>query len=111
MDDILISRKDDNNHIANLEAVLKKLSEAGLQLRKERCFFVVLDVTYCGYVINGGGIKPVEAKVDAIQNVPVPEYVTQLNAFLGMMNYYHCFLPDTATVLEPLHKLLRQDAK
>ena len=28
MDDILISGKDDNNHIANLEAVLKKLSEA-----------------------------------------------------------------------------------
>ena len=32
MDDILISGKDDNNHIANLEAVLKKLSEAGLRL-------------------------------------------------------------------------------
>ena len=69
---------------------------------------MVPEVTYCGYVINGRGIKPVEAKVEAIQNAPVPENVTQLRAFLGMLNYYHRFLPDIATVLEPLHKLLRQ---
>ena len=85
MDDILISGKDDNNHIANLEEVLKKLSELGLRLRKEKCFFIVLEVTYCGYEINGHGIKPVEAKVEAIQNAPVPENVTQLHAFLGML--------------------------
>ena len=76
IDDILISRKDNNNHIANLEAVLKKLSEAGLRLRKEKCFFMVPDITYCGYEINGCGIKPVQAKVEAIQNAPVPENVT-----------------------------------
>ena len=40
-DDILISRNDDNSYIANLQSVLKKLSEAGLQLRKEKCFFMV----------------------------------------------------------------------
>ena len=111
MDDILISGKDDNNHLANLEAMLKKLSEAGLRLRKEKCYFMVPEVTYCGYVINGSGIKPVAAKVEAIKNAPAPENVTQLRAFLGMLNYYHRLLPDVATVLEPLHKLLRQDTK
>jgi len=111
VDDILISGKDDNNHIASLEAVLKKLSEAGLQLRKEKCFFMVSDNTYCGYEISGHGIKPVESKVEAIQNSPVPENVTQLRAFLGMLNYYHGFLPDIATVLRPLHKLLRHGTK
>ena len=61
MDDILISGKDYNNHVANLEAVLQKLSEAGLWLWKEKSFFMVSEVTYCGYVINDHGIKPVEA--------------------------------------------------
>ena len=108
MDDTVISRKNDNNHIANLEAVLKKLSEAGLRLRKEKCFMMVSEVTYWGYEISGRGINLVEAKVKAIQNAPVPANVTQLHAFLGMLNYYRCFLPDIATALEPLHKLLRQ---
>lgn len=111
MDDILISGKDDNNHLANLEAVLKKLSEAGLWLRKEKCYFMVPEVTYCGYMINSSGMKPIAAKVEAIENAPVPENVTQLRAFLEMLNYYHCFLPDIPTVLEPLNKLLRQGTK
>ena len=102
---------DDNNRIANLEAVLKKLSEAALRLRKEKCFLMVSEVTYWGYEISGHGIKLVEATVEALQNAPVPENVTQLRAFLGMLNYYHCFLPNIATVLEPLHKLLRQGTK
>ena len=72
---------------------------------------MVSGVTCCGYEINGHGIKTVEAKDEAIQNVPVHENVTQLRAFLGVLNYYHRFLPDIATVLEPLHSLLRQGTK
>lgn len=111
MDDILISEEDDSYHQANLEAVLKMLSEAGLRLRKDKCYFMVPEVTYRDYVINGTSIKPVAAKVEAIRNAPAPENAIQLRAFLGMLNYYHRFLPDVATVLEPLHKLLRQATK
>lgn len=57
--------------------MLKKVSEAGLRLRKEKCFFMVPEVTYCAYVVNGSGIKPVTAKVEAIQNAQAPENVTQ----------------------------------
>ena len=108
IDDILVSGKDDTDHLKNLKAVLDKLSTAGLRLRLEKCFFMVPEVTYCGYVINGEGIKPVAAKVEAIQNAPTPKDINQLRAFLGMLNYYHRFLPDVATTLEPLHKLLRK---
>ena len=68
-------------------------------------------VSYCGYEITGDGIQPVAAKVDAIKNAPEPKDVSQLRAFLGMLNYYHRFLPDVATVLEPLHQLLRKGSK
>ena len=109
MDDILISGKYVNDYLTNLEAVFTKLSAAGLRLRHEKCFFMVPEVTYCGYVNNGSGIEPVAAKVEAIQDALAPKNVTQLRAFLGMVNYYQRFLPDIVTVLEPLHKLLRQD--
>ena len=46
-----------------------------------------------------------------IKNAPEPKNVSQLRAFLGMLNYYDRFLPDVATVLEPLHQLLRKGAK
>ena len=111
IDDILVSGKDDPDHLANLERVLNRISTAGLKLRLDKCLFMQPTVTYCGYVITGDGIQPVAAKVDAIKNAPEPKNVSQLRAFLGMLNYYHRFLPDVATVLEPLHQLLRKGEK
>ena len=108
IDDILVSGKNETAHLENLRAVLTKLSQAGLRLREEKCCFMQTEVIYCGYVINGEGIHPVAAKIDAIKNAPTPKDVSQLRAFLGMLNYYHRFLPDVATVLEPLHELLRK---
>ena len=88
--------------------VLKKLAKAGLKLRKEKCAFMQNEVTYCGFVINGTGIQPMAKEVEEIKNAPEPKNINQLRAFLGILNYYHRFLPDVATLLEPHHKLLRQ---
>ena len=108
VDDILISGKDDAAHLQNLDAVLLRLSQAGLCLKREKCHFMQPEVIYCGYGINREGVYPVAAKVDAIKNAPMPKDVTQFRAFLGMLNYYHRFLPDAPTTLEPLHALLRK---
>lgn len=108
IDDILVSGKDDPNHLANLERVLNRISPARLKLRFDKCLFMQPTVTYCGYVITEDGIRPVAAKVNAIKNAPEPKNVSQLRVFLGMLNYYHRFLPDVATVLEPLHQLLKK---
>ena len=101
VDDILVSGKDDPDHLANLEAVLNRLSRAGLKLRLAKCLFMQPEVTYCGYVISGDGIQPVVAEVDAIKNALEPKDVSQLRAFLGILNCYHRFLPDVPTILEP----------
>ena len=111
VDDILVSGKGDPDHLANLEAVLSRLSTAGLKLRLAKCLFMQPEVTYCGYVISGDGIQPVAAIVDAIKNAPEPKDVSQLRTSLGMLNYYHRFLPDVATILKPLHQLLRKGSK
>ena len=111
IDDILVSGKDELNHLANLEKVLSRLSSAGLRLRLDKCLFMQSSITYCGYVITGDGIQPMAAKVEAIKNAPEPKDVSQLQAFLRLLNYYHRFLPDVATVLEPLHQLLRKGSK
>ena len=61
--------------------------------------------------LNRREVVMVAAKVHAIENAPDQKDVSQLRAFLGMLNYYHWFLPDVATVLEPLHQLLRKGSQ
>ena len=48
-------------------------------------------------------------KVNAVTDAPVPENVTQLRAYLGLVNYYRRFLPDLATLLHPLNQLLEKN--
>ena len=58
----------------------------------EKCHFKEEEVQYLGYIINKYGLRPVEAKVDAIRKAPRPTNTIQLRAYLGMLIYYGKFL-------------------
>ena len=111
LDDILIGGRDEDDHLHNVNTVLTRLNTAGLRLREDKCTFMALEVVYCGHIINKSGIQPVKEKVEAIDKAPEPQNVSQLKSFLGMLNYYHKWLPNVSTVLEPLHELLRSGRK
>jgi hypothetical protein len=111
VDDILVSGRNDQEHLGNLEAVLQALKTAGLTLKPAKCSFMQPQVVYCGHIISKEGVKPVESNVDAVLKAPIPTNVSELKSFLGMANYYHNFLPGLATMSEPLHQLLRKEVK
>ncbi len=46
-----------------------------------------------------------------IRNCPPPQDIKQLQCFLGMVNFYRCFLPKCAQILKPLTDLLKGGAK
>ena len=108
MDDILITGRNDTEHLSILEQVLHILQEYGLRLKKEKCIFMASEVIYLGFRINREGVAPVPERIESVKQAKSPENVTQVKSFLGMINYYHRHLPNLAEVLEPLHKLLRK---
>lgn len=108
VDDILISGKNDVEHIDNVAEVLDRISKAQLKLKLSKCVFMEKQVTYMGHEVDKEGIHPCQDKVNDIKNAPAPKNVTQLKSFLGMLNYYHKFLPKLSTMLAPLHGLLKQ---
>ena len=110
VDDILVSGANDDDHLRNLEEVLKRLAEAGLRLKKGKCVFMESQVTYLGHRVRKEGIQAMEDKVDAISNAPPPKNVSELKSYLGMINYYQKFLPNLSSVLAPLHKLLNSQS-
>ena len=109
VDDILVSGQDDEEHLRNLRKVLEKLKEAGLTLKLAKCAFMQDEVTYCGYVINRDGVKPMPANVAAVKEAPAPTNIKELRSFLGMVNYYNNYLGNLSTITEPLHALMRKE--
>ena len=103
-----ITGKDHQEHLDHLEEVLKGLTEYGLRVNWEKCKFFRQKITYCGHVVNQDGVHKTQEKVDAVINAPKPENVRRVRSFLGLVNYYHKFLPNLATVLHGLNQLLEQ---
>ena len=65
-------------------------------------------IEYLGNRIPAEGLQPTDSKVKALKDAPVPANVSQLKSFLGLLNYYGKFVPNLATVLVPLHRLLHK---
>ena len=111
LDDILITGRSQQEHLKNLEEVLKRLEDAGMRLKQEKCTFLVPEVEYLGHKICQEGLQPTESKVRAIADAPEPKRVSELRSFLGLVNYYGKFLPNLATTAAPLYTLLKKNAR
>lgn len=106
LDDILITGKTIDEHNVRLAAVLQRFTEAGLRLQKENSILAGSQVEFLGFRVDKDGVRPTNEKVEAIQKALSPRNKTELQSFHGLLNFYSCFLPNKATVLEPLHRLL-----
>ena len=111
LDDMVITGESDSVHLDNLETVLCRLQRYGIKVNKDKCMFFVSRITFCGHEIDEQGLWKCNDKVEAVLNTPTPHDVTSLRAYLGVLNYYHRFLPDLATVTKPMNALLEKNRK
>lgn len=58
-------------------------------------------VQYLGFRLDEYGVHPTEDKVRAIKEAAIPKNRNELEAFLGLVNFYDRFLPEKLTVLAP----------
>ena len=102
MDNILVASRTRKLHIEHLRVVLELLVQNGLVLNLDKCSFVKHEIEYLGHKITVDGIIPLHRHVDALLLQPHPQDVRGLQRFLGMINFYRCFLPGIARTLCPL---------
>ena len=60
-----------------LESVLQRLQQHGVNVRKEKCKFLSPSVEFLCYRIDEMGRHPLQNKVQAIHNAPVPKNVSE----------------------------------
>ena len=109
LDDMIITGKNDEEHLANLEEVLRRLQVHGLRANKAKCEFFKEKITFCGHDIDSHGLHKSPEKVEAVLKVPRPRNVAEVRSFLGLVNYYNRFLPNLSTVEHPLNQLLENN--
>ena len=106
VDDILIFSRTEAEHLEHVRTVLQLLRDNGLVVRRDKCMFGVPRVEFLGHEISASGVRPLSSKVEAVQQFPPPTTIKGLQEFVGMVNYYHRFLPGIAKTMAPLYDAL-----
>ena len=111
IDDVVMFDTCWKEHLDNVEALVRRLEEAGLIVNLAKCEFIQVSVQYLGYVVGHGQVSPTQAKMEAIKNFKAPHCRCVIQRFGGMTGYYRCFIRGYSAVLGPLTDLLRKDTE
>jgi RNase H-like domain found in reverse transcriptase/Integrase zinc binding domain/Integrase core domain len=82
--------------------VLRILQANGLVINAAKCIFGATEVEFLGHHVSASGISPLADRVAAIRRFPQPVTVRDLQAFLGLVNFYRRFIKAAARILLPL---------
>jgi hypothetical protein len=62
-----------------------------------------------GMDVSCDGISMNMEKLTGIVQWPVPSNVKAVRSFLGLANFYHCFIANYSQEVRPLHDLTKKD--
>ena len=111
LDDIIISSKNELEHLEHLEEVFHQLRKAGLKMKHSKCDFLKSKFHYLGHLISADGISSLPDKLATIKNMPVPKDAREIKQFLGLTGYYRKFFPRFADISRPLMQLMKIETK
>ena len=109
LDDIIIFSKTEEQHLAYIEEIFKRLEAADLKMKRSKCDFFKKHIHYLGHLISTDGIRPLKDKLDSIRDMPAPCNSKEVKQFLGLIGYYRKFVPCFAALSRPLSKLTYKD--
>ena len=110
-DDILIHSPDAESHKNTLRQVFTRLAQNGLTLKKDKCHLFKSTLKYLGFIFTADGVKPDTEKVTSVKQAPPPTNATEVRSFMGMVNYSARFIPNLATLSEPLMRLTHKNSE
>lgn len=106
LDDILVFGETKEQHDEFLRLVKEKLDQFNILLNEEKLEIGKTSVMFMGHVVSAQGIRPGEGKLDAIKKFRRPESPEEVRSFLGLVTYLGRFIPDLATLSDPLRRLI-----
>ncbi|XP_065223070.1 uncharacterized protein K02A2.6-like [Planococcus citri] len=110
-DDIIVYGSSLEECLENLRKCLEALKKNDLHLNKKKCKFLQEKTTYLGFVIEKGKIGKSPEKMEAVKNLPRPKDADEIRRFIGLITYYHRFIPNLSNLTAPLRALLKKNAK
>ncbi|XP_055860261.1 uncharacterized protein LOC129921719 [Biomphalaria glabrata] len=107
VDDICIFSKTWENHIKTLKQVLNRLRENKLTIAPDKLHIGKTKIEFLGYEIGNKQIRPTRSNLNKIMQVKPPETKKDIQAIIGLFNFYKKFISNYTQLISPLYDLLK----
>lgn len=107
LDNIIMFSQTFKEHLTHLQAVFKQLAAANMFIKPNKCNFCHQELLFLGHIVQHKGIVADPEKLCVINKMVTLANVTELQAFLGLCNYYWQFVPVFTTIATLLYVLLQ----
>lgn len=108
IDDVTVFSPTLEQHLKDLEQVFERIHQAGLKVSYAKCKLAQEEILVLGHHISKKGIRPNESKVQAISQMKPPTTIKGVKSFMGALMFFQRFIPDMASIAEPLWGLCRK---
>ena len=111
MDDVLIASYTEKEHLDHITQVFERFCKFKMKLKLAKCEFGQSEIQFLSHIINHEGIRTLPEKTEEILKIKAPRNADKVRTFLGLLNYYHRFIPAFADLMHPIQKLLKKNVK
>ena len=98
-------------HIKDIDATLKKLSEANIRVNLLKSSFLSTSISYLGCVVSNGKRSIDPARLQGLTNLEEPRNLREAESFGGLANYHSQFVKGLATTLGPLNDYIASERR
>lgn len=107
IDDILIFGTNIKEHDERLRQTTRILEENKVLLNTEKCIYRTTTIQFLGHELSSTGIRSLKKYITTVKEFRSPKTIEEIQSFLGLVNFVGKWIPNMATITEPLRKILR----
>ena len=121
VDDICVHARNFETYIETLEQIFETCRKFNMLLNPAKCKLLRSEATFLGRCINSEGYRPIKEYTDALESLPAPNTLKQLQKLIGRLtwlrNFIHANIGEEvaekccSNVLARMHELNRKGQK
>ena len=110
IDDVVVKSGDFIKHLADLQKILECTRKHGLKMNHNKYAFGVSTGQFLGFMAHQRGLEISRRSIDGINKVVAPADKTELQSWIGKINFMRRFISNLSGKIKAFSPLLKLKA-